>query len=324
MPLPRSTLSLVAAAIVLGGGYLIYDTVLVPRQETAETEAKDLFAFEEADIQSIQVITTQATVELMRSPEPPAPDPAAPDQSTATPTPEADVSNDGTAADDPKAGAETEAGAETGSAETDGTETDGTETGSAETGNAETGNAETDGAETNGAETGSAETDGAETDGAETASAETDGAETSSAEPSDPDALAVPDDLPPAQWQLVQPLPGPANDGSVAFLLNLLVTGASDRTLEVSADRAPEFGFDQPFATITVTLKDGSSHRLVLGSPDFNRTALYAQVDPPEAPTTLTVRLIPITFEQAVTRPLNDWQQPTGDYGDIQGLEDAP
>jgi len=72
--LSRSTLALAAAALVTGGGYLIYDSIVVPRQETAEAEAKDLFAFEEAEIQSLELVTEQATLAFTRSPQTENPD----------------------------------------------------------------------------------------------------------------------------------------------------------------------------------------------------------------------------------------------------------
>lgn len=248
--LSRSTLALTAAALIAGGGYLVYDSVVVPRQETAEAEAKDLFAFEEEDIQQFQLVTEQATFEFVRSPEAAA-DPAGPDGET-----EADPA-------DPPAG-EGEAG------------------------------------------------EGEASDG----------------EASDPAAEATPPDLPAAEWQMQQPLPGPANDASIAFLLNLMTTGASSKSFTIAADRAAEFGFDTPYATVTVTLKDGSTHRLILGNPDFDRTSLYAQIDPPEGTsetTELTLRLVPMTFEQAVGRPLDDWQQTVEtDTDTIQGLDESP
>ena len=73
----------------------------------------------------------------------------------------------------------------------------------------------------------------------------------------------------------------PASEAAIAYLLDLLVTGKSNRILTVSAAQLSEYGLQQPQATIEVTLNDGKTHRLVLGRADFNRSFLYAQADPP-------------------------------------------
>lgn len=110
-------------------------------------------------------------------------------------------------------------------------------------------------------------------------------------------------------WQMQTPTQTPANDASVAYLLNLLATGTSDRTLTVPVNRQGEFGFDQPLATVDLKLNNNQTHRLILGKPNFNRNFLYAQADPPGTPNQdLNVLLVSMNFENAVTRPLPDWQ----------------
>jgi hypothetical protein len=110
-------------------------------------------------------------------------------------------------------------------------------------------------------------------------------------------------------WQMVEPKQGRASDASVAFLLNLLATGSSQQTLKISAAKKAEFGLDQPLAIAQVTLANQQTHRLVLGKPNYNRTGMYAQIDPPaqEAPE-LSVVVVSIDFESAVTRPLGEWK----------------
>jgi len=116
-------------------------------------------------------------------------------------------------------------------------------------------------------------------------------------------------------WRMQFPVPAPANDASVAYLLNLLATAKSDRTLTPPANQRQEFGLDQPQATVTVKLNNQETHQLVLGKPDFNYSFLYAQVDPPDkTPENLEVLLVPTAFEDAVKRPLSEWRgdQPQG------------
>lgn len=120
------------------------------------------------------------------------------------------------------------------------------------------------------------------------------------------------------QWQMQQPEPGLASDASVAYLLNLLATGESDRTLTVPAANAAEFGLDEPAATINVVLDNQETHRLILGSANFDNSAIYAQADPETTAaetaeeTTeeaeLTVLLVSPDFENAVNRPLEEWR----------------
>lgn len=111
------------------------------------------------------------------------------------------------------------------------------------------------------------------------------------------------------RWLLKTPTPVPASDASVAYLLNLLVTTKSDRTLTAPATQRREFGLDQPLATIEVKLNNQETHQLVLGGPDFNRSVLYAQADPPaKTAQDLKVLLVPNAFENAVNRPLTEWR----------------
>jgi len=110
-------------------------------------------------------------------------------------------------------------------------------------------------------------------------------------------------------WQMQQPVQAPASDAAVTYLLNLMATGTADQALAIPASRKAEFGFEQPLATVDVTLEDQSRHRLVLGKFNFNESYLYALADPPASTSqTLTVLLVPTVFENAVNRPLAEWQ----------------
>jgi hypothetical protein len=116
------------------------------------------------------------------------------------------------------------------------------------------------------------------------------------------------------QWQMQQPEPGLASDASVAYLLNLLATAESDRPLTVPAANVSEFGLDEPAATINVVLDNQETHQLILGSANFDNSAIYAQADPETTAeeTTeeaeLTVLLVSPDFENAVNRPLEEWR----------------
>lgn len=113
------------------------------------------------------------------------------------------------------------------------------------------------------------------------------------------------------KWQMLEPEKITASDPSVAFLLDLVTTGKTQRTITAPASDREQFGLHQPLATIDLTLKDQKTHKLVLGEYDFNRSFLYAQADPPaEATDQLNVLLVSPNFENAVNRPLDEWKQP--------------
>lgn len=126
------------------------------------------------------------------------------------------------------------------------------------------------------------------------------------------------------QWQMVEPDAGPANQATVAYLLNLLVTSQSDRTLTVPTSNREQFGLHQPLAQVEVQLTDDSSHQLTLGTYDFNRSFLYAQADPSAEAENIQLLLLSPDFENAVSRPLSDWQQPAEEAPPTDIPLDAP
>lgn len=109
-------------------------------------------------------------------------------------------------------------------------------------------------------------------------------------------------------WMMKKPEVAPADESSIAFLLNLLATAKSDRAFTIPVARKSEFGLDQPSATVDIKLNNQQNYRLVIGKPNFNRNFLYALVDPP-ANQDLSVLLIPINFQNAVDRPLAEWKR---------------
>ena len=114
---------------------------------------------------------------------------------------------------------------------------------------------------------------------------------------------------PQSQWLMKAPEEAPADAAAVAYLLSLLASGRSDRTIQAPATRKAEFGLDQPTATIEVKLADQKTHRFVLGKPDFNQSFWYAQADPEASGTReLSVLLVSPDFNNAVSRPFAEWK----------------
>lgn len=107
-------------------------------------------------------------------------------------------------------------------------------------------------------------------------------------------------------WTMTSPKTAVAEPGTIAYLLNLIVTGKRQETLRATPEQLSEFGLDTPLATIDLTLTNQTTHRLSIGKPTFNRTGLYAQLDP--SPQSNTVVILSTDFENAINRPLSEWQ----------------
>ena len=114
-----------------------------------------------------------------------------------------------------------------------------------------------------------------------------------------------------SQWQMKQPENFLVNDGVMAFLLNLLVKGNSERAFNVPLDRLNHYGFQPPRATIKIVLNNRKEHQLILGKSDFENKLVYARTDPNgSAKKDTRVLLISKNFHYAVlARSLEDWRQ---------------
>jgi len=111
------------------------------------------------------------------------------------------------------------------------------------------------------------------------------------------------------KWQMLEPEKVTASDPSLAFLLDLIVSDKTPRTITAHLTDREQFGLHQPTATLDLTLKDQKTHRLVIGEYDFNRTHFYAQIDPTTDAKELQVVLVSPNFDNAVNRPLDEWKQ---------------
>jgi hypothetical protein len=112
------------------------------------------------------------------------------------------------------------------------------------------------------------------------------------------------------EWMLRSPKPeGAASEAAVAYLTSLLV-GKSEPVLTVTGSRKAEFGLDQPLATIEMRLPNQQMQMLVLGKLNFNRTGLYAVLNPPADPNaSFPLMLVSPSFESAVSRSIAEWRK---------------
>ena len=117
-------------------------------------------------------------------------------------------------------------------------------------------------------------------------------------------------------WQMVEPDSGPAEPGAVAFLLSRLNTDSPLQTVAMQPDEVEDFGFSDPAGTVTVTLEDGTEHRLLLGGEDFSGSARYAVIDPEtwppaaDAAEEISVLVVSQDVANGINRPVDEWQMP--------------
>lgn len=110
-------------------------------------------------------------------------------------------------------------------------------------------------------------------------------------------------------WKMIQPKQGIGSKAVISFLTNLLVYGNSDRRFAVTETQFKDYGLDQPFATITVILKDNSEYQLKLGDSDFQNQFIYAYLTQDQDASPPEVLLVSKDFRYAVERDLEEWEE---------------
>ncbi len=115
------------------------------------------------------------------------------------------------------------------------------------------------------------------------------------------------------RWQMTAPETGPAEEAAIAFLLSRLTADGLVRELTFEGRDRDSFGLEVPAATVELTLRDGQTHRLIVGDRDFSGQGVYALVDPAQFPVPQTADPIPLALLNqdvltALNRPLGEWQ----------------
>ena len=111
-------------------------------------------------------------------------------------------------------------------------------------------------------------------------------------------------------WQMRQPEDVPASDAAVSFLVGLLTERKREKSFTIPPNQKQEYGLDKPLATIEIKLKNQKNHQLILGQLNFDKTLIYAQVDPQKKTgQELEVLLLPIDFQYAVERKFEEWKE---------------
>ncbi|XWK87359.1 MAG: hypothetical protein U7127_24680 [Phormidium sp.] len=294
MKFQKSTLILMLVALMFGGIVYIWEVEGRPRREAAKLRENRIFDFAENDVQNVVLKTKEYKLQFDRVKPQAASTSSEPKWTvkvlekyqtaeTKTPEPSTETKDSETKTPEPS------------------TETKDSETKTPEP------SAETKDPETKTPEP-SAETKDPETKTPESS-------ETPRRRRRSRQETELPEDLALAFWQLMPSQKDevklltemPANEAYIAFLLNQLATGKSNRII---ADPRIEDGIDKPLATVEITLNNGKKHQIILGNLNYNNTDLYALVDPPTQLTKpLDILLVPINFQNAVNRPLSEWKQ---------------
>ncbi|ACK65095.1 conserved hypothetical protein [Rippkaea orientalis PCC 8801] len=117
------------------------------------------------------------------------------------------------------------------------------------------------------------------------------------------------------QWKMTQPKEAIANDPVVSFVINLLVTGESDRRFSIPANQKKEYGFEPPSAKLKIDLNNNTYHELILGKSDFKGEFLYAIIDPNiQNNSQIEISLVSQDFLSALDKKAEEWleiKQPT-------------
>lgn len=114
-------------------------------------------------------------------------------------------------------------------------------------------------------------------------------------------------------WQMVEPETQPAEEAAIAFLLSRLVTDGLRQTTTIDAANQAEFGLDDPFATVALTLADDTTHTLIMGDPDFSGQNYYALIDPENFPLAedagaVEAAIVTENIFNGLDRPLEEWK----------------
>lgn len=119
-------------------------------------------------------------------------------------------------------------------------------------------------------------------------------------------------------WKLTQPVQTPANQATVDFLLNQLVTDQSIpedpniglRRLTISEEELSKYGLENPQQTVEVRLDNEEIYKLNIGKKDFSGRSIYAQTKPGETEEKLSILVVPEGIISAINRPLEEWKLP--------------
>jgi len=103
------------------------------------------------------------------------------------------------------------------------------------------------------------------------------------------------------KWIIKQPVNAPANESGVDSLIGDIMNARVERSITASADEIKSYGLAEPAVTVVIKLKNGSQHRIRLGSKDFSNLSVYGLIDDARE-----VSLLPASLATSAEKSLND------------------
>ncbi len=111
-------------------------------------------------------------------------------------------------------------------------------------------------------------------------------------------------------WQMKQPQETQANDASISFLLNLFPQVTNNQEIPINQASLAEYGLETPQGEIFVTLDNGDEYKIQVGGSNFDNSQIYGLVKfPDSASQSEGIFLMSKSFQYAIERDLQDWQQ---------------
>ena len=111
-------------------------------------------------------------------------------------------------------------------------------------------------------------------------------------------------------WQMTQPEKLVANDGAIAFLINLFPQAENKLQIPANLAKRKEYALLDSGKTIEIILNNGDQYKMILGSPNFDDTQIYAEVIfPSQVPDKSTIFLVSKSFQYAIERDFDEWKK---------------
>jgi hypothetical protein len=111
-------------------------------------------------------------------------------------------------------------------------------------------------------------------------------------------------------WQMTQPENLLANEGAIAFLVNLFPPAEKKLTIPANDENRKKYGLWESQKKIELTLSNGDQYEITLGSANFDNTQIYVEV---KFPTTVedqsSIFLVSKSFQYAIERDFDEWKQ---------------
>jgi hypothetical protein len=109
-------------------------------------------------------------------------------------------------------------------------------------------------------------------------------------------------------WQMKSPQDVPAEDGRMAFLLDLLVNGKKERSFTVPQQQLSQYGLEKPIGKITIETNNKQTQEIILGNPALEPTTIYAQIINPQGNNSeIEIVVVSQNWQYAIEPQVSEW-----------------